>query len=187
MISKRWHGFWPAVVLCVSVVGCNQSVVDPGPSYADLVVTYNAELEALDRLEAKREKLVKEYAIASVPNASVDTFSQLEGLLKSANDLKDGTNLDTTSDPNALLDNLTERSGQAQELAGQLLGELLGNEPDATKPEPTPEEAAAVAARKAAFEAELANLDTEITKQKDRVERARQARDVAEAQSQSSE
>ncbi len=149
MISKRWHGLWPAVVLCVSVVGCNQSVVDPGPSYSELLVTYNAELEALDRLEVKREKLIKEYAVASTPNASVDTLSQLEGLLKSVNDLKDGTNLDTTSDPNALLDNLTERSGEAQELASQLLGELMGGEPDATKPEPTPEEAAAVAERKA--------------------------------------
>ncbi|MCA9218430.1 MAG: hypothetical protein KDB27_35415, partial [Planctomycetales bacterium] len=42
-------------------VGCQRQPVDTGPSYADLVVTFNAELAALDRLEAKREKLVSDF------------------------------------------------------------------------------------------------------------------------------
>jgi len=189
MLLKRWHGSWPAMILCVfSGAGCShRAVVDPVPSYADLVVTYNAELETLDRLEAKREKLIEEYA-ALTSNTSGDLLSRLDGLLQSASDLKEGANLDASSDPNALLDNLTERSGQAEEIAGQLLDGLLGGKATVTEPEePTPEAAAAVAERKAAFERELANLDLEITKQKGRVERARQARDAVEAKSKSSE
>jgi hypothetical protein len=185
MDSRHRCVFWPAVFFCVFVVGCSKPVVDEGPSYAELVVTYNAELEALDRLEAKREKLIEQFAAATAPTASADTLTALEGLLKTASDLKDSTNPDT-SDPNELLENAAARTEGAEEIAGQLLEGLLGGESDAAEPEPTPEQAAAAAERKAAFEAELAKLDTEISKQQQRVERARQARDAAEAKSQSS-
>ena len=187
MKTRYWHGVWRAVVLLVSVVGCNQSVEDIGPSYAELVVTYNAELEALDRLETKRENLVNEYAAASAANSSPDTLSQLEGLLRSANDLRNGAEVDTTSDPNALLDDLTSSNGEARKIAGQLLEGLLGGELDTTEPEPNAEAAVAIAEDRAAFEAKLANLDAEITKQKERVERARKARDAAEAKYPSSQ
>lgn len=185
--GNHWQGYWPVLVLFLPAVGCFQPVIESGPSYAELVVTYNAELEALDRLEGKRDKLIKEYAVASAPDTSADTLSQLEGLLKSASDLNDDTNLDTNSDPEAVLDDLTQRSEEAQEVAGQLLDGLLGGESDASKPEPSPETAAAAAERKATFEAALMKLDAEIAKQKERVDRARQARDAAEAKSQSPE
>ena len=120
---------------------------------------------------------------------SVDTLSQLDGLLRSANDLRNSAEVDTTSDPNALLDDLTSSNGEARKIAGQLLDGLLGGELDTTDPEPEPnaEAAVAVAEDKAAFEAKLANLDAEITKQKERVERARKARDAAEAKHPSSQ
>lgn len=63
------------------MVGC-QGEVDSGPSYSDLVVTHNAELEQLDRREAKREKLIEEFAATTAPDASVDTLAQLEGLTR---------------------------------------------------------------------------------------------------------
>jgi hypothetical protein len=152
-----------------------------------LVVTYNAELETLDRLEKKREKLIQDYAAATPANAPLDTVTQLEGLLKSARELKDEASEDTTSDPESQLDGLIERSGEAQDIANQLLEGLLKGKASAEPPEPTPEEVAAMAERKAEFDKELAELDAEIAKQKQRVERARAARDEAEAKSQASE
>lgn len=182
-MSEYWRDAWLTLVVLLPMVGC-QAEVDSGPSYAELVVTYNAELEALDRLEAKREKLIKDYAATIAPNESSDALTQLEGLLKSANELKDAANEDTNSDPDSQLDGLAERGDQAQRIAGQLLDGLLNSEGSSNKPEPTPEEAAAAAERKKAFEAELAKLDAEIAKQQERVERARQARDEAESRSQ---
>lgn len=183
-MSVHWRIGWPAIVLCISMCGCMQSDVESGPSYAELLVIYNAELESLDRLETKRDELVKEYAAATAP--TFDPLKDIEGLLKSAKELKDSTNLDTKSDPNEVLDELAADSEEAQEIAGQLLEGLLAGESKAS-PQPTPEEAVAITEQKTAFDAKLAALDEEISKQKERVERARQARDVAEAKSQSSE
>ena len=179
-MSQCWRGVWPAVVVSISVAGCSQPVVDSGPSYAELAVTYNAELAGLDRLEAKRKELIADYTAASASNASVDTLAKLEGLLGSVKDLKQETNSDATSSPNAQLDDLIQRHGEAQQIAGQLLDGLLDGESHPIKSAPTPEEADVIARQKAAFEAELANYDAEITKQRERVERARQARDAAE-------
>ena len=174
------------------LVGCSQP--ETGPSYAELVVTYNAELEALDRLEAKRAKLVAEYTAAMKPPAG-DTLSHLQGLLDSARELQEGgVNLDTT-DPNALLDELAEQGGAAEDIANQLVDGLLGGQsadaeaaPESTAEsteKPTVESDASsktdLEALKAKYESELAALDKEIAEQKTRVERARAARDEAEA------
>lgn len=176
MITKKGYcGLCPAIVLCISMIGCNQPPVESGPSYAELVVTYNAQLAALDRLEAKQKILNKGYAAAAVSNTDSETLSKLEGLLKSATDFKDNSKLASTSDPNALLDDLSERNVEVQDITDQLIGSLLEDE---TAPNPE-----VVAERKGEIERELAKLDTEITKQRKRVERARQARDAAEAKS----
>jgi hypothetical protein len=179
MISKRWQAVF-AVGLAV-LVGCGQPTVDPGPSYSELVVTYNAELETLDRLEDKREQLVNEFEAASAPVKKEAGLANLEGLLESAKDMKNEGELDlkSTSDPNELLDQLTERTGDVEQIAEQLLGGLLGEAP--SDPEPTAEEIAAAEERQAAFDAELATLDAEIATQKERVGRARDSRDAAEA------
>jgi hypothetical protein len=142
-------------------------------------VTYNAELEALDRLEAKRDTLIRQYAEATAPNQSAEAMDRLESLLKSASDLKDREASSTTSDPNELLDQLTERNADAQDIANQALNELLGGSPTDGQDAPTPADAAAAAERKAAFERSLASLDAEITAQQQRVDRAREARDAS--------
>ena len=38
--------------------GCGGPTAERGPSYAELVTIYNAELQSLDRLERKREELI---------------------------------------------------------------------------------------------------------------------------------
>lgn len=181
MKSNRCHRTCHVLILCATLFGCEQTAKDSAPSYAELVVTYNAELETLDRLEAKREKLVAQRAAALAPKTSGNTLSKLEGLLRSTNNLNDGTDFDTTSDPDALLDRLTDRNGEAQEIAGQLLDGLLGGELTESVPEPRPDIAAALALQKTEHEAELEALDTEINKQRERVGRARAARDATEA------
>lgn len=182
-MNKPWRAATLLLALTCFLGGCQQEPAASGPSYADLVVTYNAEIEALDRLETKRDTLIREYAQATAPNQSAEAIARLEGLLKSARDLKDGDASSTTSDPNELLDQLNERNAGAQDIANQALNELLGGgATDAQNaPTPSPEDAAASAEKKVAFEASLASLDAEIAQQKQRVERARQARDAAES------
>ena len=161
------------------LMGCEEAVA-PGPSYAELVVTYNAELETLERLEAKHEKLAAEL-VSATKVKSGKSIPDLEGLLESAKELKEGAK-ELPSDPEALLDHITEGGGEAHELAGQLLDGLLGGgQGQAEKVEATPEEIAAAAERKAKLETELAKLDEELAKQRERVERARDARDVADS------
>ena len=177
MMVKRW-----SLLLLTSglLFGCAEPVA-PGPSYAELVVTYNAELETLERLEAKREKLVA--ANATDGRSASGAIGSLDDLLEKAKVLKEGASADLPTDPEALLEHLSEGSGEAHELASQLIDGLLGGgEGKAAKPEPTPEEIAAAAERQAAFQAELATLDEELAKQKERVERARIARDAADSQ-----
>jgi len=169
------------------LIGCAQEAVETGPSYADLVVTYNAELATLDRLEGKREKLVADYAAATKPPEppAPQLGGGLEDLLKAASGLaSESGEIDPTADPNELLDQLADRSGSAQDIASKLLEGLAGEDGDpaaaaepAEAPEPTPEEIA----KKSEFEASLAELDKEIAEQKTRVQKARDARDAATA------
>jgi len=189
-MANRYLDLGLFITLCGFFIGCGAEDSPPaetGPSYSETVVTYNAELETLDRLEAKREKLIAAFAAASLAssNASVTTLPQLEGLLESAKGIKDGNSSELPTDPNELLDSLSERNADASEIAEQLLGGLLGgsgqDESPAAPRELTPEEKAAAAERKATFDDELASLDQELGKQKQRVDRARDARDAAES------
>lgn len=180
-------------ILVAAICGCSTSPVDSGPSYSELVITYNAEMESLDRLETKREKLVAEFENAKkslVPavKTSGDSLAP-EELLKTARAMLAEGEIDTGADPNALLDQLAERSGNAGELTDQILG-MIGEKPaeqEAAVREPTEEELAAIAAVKDKFEPRIAELDKEIEDQTARVKRAREARDAAEAAQQSAE
>ena len=181
MNALSWHCIVAVGFCCV--LGCNQAAVETGPSYADLVITYNAELEALDRLEAKREKLVTDFEAESLPKEEPKDGLSLDNLLQSAKDLKDKTGLEVTSDPREMLDQLAEKSGDAEKLAGDLVEGLLSKA--SAESEATPEEIAAAEERQLRHNEELESLDVEIEAQKQRVERARDARDAAEAKSQS--
>lgn len=176
------------IVVFAAICGCSNTSVDSGPSYSELVITYNAEMEALDRLETKREKLVSEFgnAIKAVEPAKTDgggaSLAPGELLKKAREKLAEG-DVDLSADPSELLDQLSERSGDAGEIADQLLG-LIGEKPaekEAEVSEPTEEELAAIAAVKEKFEPQIAELDKEIQAQTARVKRARDARNAAEA------
>lgn len=176
------------IVVFAAICGCSNTSVDSGPSYSELVITYNAEMEALDRLETKREKLVSEFgnAIKAVEPAKKDgggaSLAPGELLKKAREKLAEG-DVDLSADPSELLDQLSERSGDAGEIADQLLG-LIGEKPaekEAEVSEPTEEELAAIAAVKEKFEPQIAELDKEIQAQTARVKRARDARNAAEA------
>lgn len=177
-------------------IGCTQTPpAETGPSYADLVVTYNAELESLDRLESKREKLAAEYAAAiAPPSDGLGSLGQLEGLVEAAKQLQSEGGIDpTTVDPNKLLDQLAERSTDAGGLAGQLLEGLTGEKPaeqegeapegqvENAEAETTDNGTAALDEIRKKYEPQLAALDKEIDEQKARVQRAKAARDAAEA------
>lgn len=185
-----------SVALLIAITGCSQTPpAETGPSYADLVVTYNAELASLDRLESRREKIAAEYAVAiKPPSEGLGSLGQLEGLVEAAKQLQSEGGIDpNTVDPNALLDQLAERGNNAGDLAGQLLEGLTGEksagnqsaaeaEEDAGDESATDEQAAALDEIRAKFEPQLAELDKEIDEQKKRVDRAKAARDAAEAE-----
>lgn len=171
-----WTRWTQRLLIVLTFTGLGCAPAETGPSYADLVVIYNAEVEALDRLEAKREKLI--LARAAAVRESKGALPNLQGLLDEVTQLKEQT-LD--ADPNAVIDDLANRSGRAEELAGQLLEGLLqgtrteAEEDDPADAEPSSDDQAEVFAR------ELDTLNNEIEEQRARVERARKARDAAES------
>lgn len=130
------------------------------PSYADLVVTYNAELETLEKLEAKREKLIAEHV----------SQTQQAAIRAAVNSIQSGDAQAIPSDPNAALD----RAVAAAEMQAQLqsgLSESLGLSAEAGAAPKYPE----------ALQRQLASLDTEIADQQARVQRAKEARDAAQS------
>ena len=155
--------------LTLSISGCETS--QPGPSYADLVVIYNSEVEALDRLESKRETLLEKIETVTHPPAPDNTADVLKGILESAEDLNQKRDAELSADPNVLLDQALENADQAKSLAAQVLEE-------ATRP--SEQEATVDNEELTSLQAELGQLDQAIAEQKDRVERARKNRDAAE-------
>ena len=79
------------LILILIHAGCGPTdiTISKKPSYADLVVTYNAEVETLDRLEEKRTAAIAEY------------FSQAQGkaIESAVQSIKSGTKV-IPSDPN---------------------------------------------------------------------------------------
>ena len=167
------------VTAMVATVGCNQPVVESGPSYAELVITYNAEMETLDRLERKREELVKAYTEAEIARKADSKSLSLDDAMdvakRMASEIRES---DVPANPDALLGELAKRTGGVDEVADKLIGGLLGESKD--EPKLTPEEIEANEKRQSEHEDKIAKLDEEIAAQKERVDRARAARDSAE-------
>lgn len=151
-------------------VGCGPGEVDSEPSYADLVVIYNAELGSLDRLEKKRSELIATYEKQHRPDAdhAIEAISAALSSTTAENREAGGA-----LDPQAVLDQAVENAEKTQQVVSQLLDVV------ATQAEGG-EAAAQEVPYSEEFKLELAALDEEIEKQQARVERARQARDAAE-------
>lgn len=145
-----------------------------GPSYADLVLIYSTEVAALDRLEKKREELIKKHEAQLRPSTD-KTLELLGDALTSAISSDMSTGAEDAADPGAMLDRLAENKQKARDDAAKLV--------DSLKAKPV-EDKATLKQREALdkqFKEELASLDEEIERQKQRVQRAREARDAAEA------
>lgn len=157
-----------ALVTICGALGCGATA--DKPSYADLVVVYNAELESLDRLEQKRAKLVADYE-ATLRPSSDEALQSLLGELGGAGSEK--PKLDA-ADPNELLDQAIANAEHVEDKTAELLkavSEQSAAETDNLEPLYSEE-----------FKQKLAEMDEEIAAQKARVERARKARDAAESE-----
>ena len=146
---------------------------ESAPSYAELVTIHNAELSALDRLERKREALIQKHEAALRPSTD-DALQLLGEALGTTNPPSTSTDPEEAADPNAMLDRAVQDAQNAQDSARNLL-DSLGRKPV--------EDEKQIKRRKeleARLKTELAELDAEIAKQKERVRRAAQARDAAE-------
>jgi hypothetical protein len=156
------------------VSGCGGGAVHNQPSYADLVVTYNAELETLERLERQRGELVVNFQRQLMPGTE-DAVKALTDVLAATT----GANLPESGKP-LTPDRALDLAVESAERTGQATSQLLEAANQATQAageELTPEQAQL----KKEFEQQLAALDKEIEEQKTRVERAREARDAAES------
>lgn len=158
-----------ASIVLVTSVGCQTE--QSGPSYADLVVIYNAEAESLDRLQRKRADRVAEYEATLAPSgdAAVAALGQLLGDVK-ANPPADLS----TADPDELLDNAIANAENLDAKAEEMLAAASQS---AGKPM---DRSAIEAMYSDEFKAELATLDAEIAKQQARVDKALADRDAAE-------
>ncbi len=180
-MRAKINGSTAALALVVSGLlwitpGCGSpAAVQPAaPSYAELVTIYNAELASLDRLERKRVDLVDRHEAALQPTVE-DATAALGALLTSATEAGNQLDLGNSGDPNDLLDAAVAHAEATQGIAAEALAAASATN------EPSEEKAQQNAELTKQFEAELAALDVEIAEQKSRVDRARAARDAAEA------
>jgi hypothetical protein len=162
------------VILLGAGCGAKTDDVDSKPSYADLVVIYNAELESLDRLERKRADLIAQYQKQPGTNADAVAKSLAE-ILGTARDIEQQSQSVETTDLESMADQAIEDTEQAKQVATDLLDAIA-------QPATTDEQANSPEqqAREEEFKRQLAALDADIAKQALRVERARKARDAAE-------
>jgi len=172
-----------AVMLIVAGCGGDVQQDEAGLSYADLVVTYNGELAALDRLEQKKETLIQKIEAIGLPT-SEDALKLLDKVLASGLTSGDeeaaNTKVNEAADPYAALDRAVQRAQDAQDVqdaARDLLGSIGKQSAN------TPEQTAENERIKNELSRELEALEKEIATQRQRVERARQARDAAEVAS----
>ena len=153
-------------LLLASTLGCEPPEIDitKRASYAELVVTYNAEVQTLDNLEGKRKALLTEYA----------SQAQAEALQSALNSLGAATSNGIPSNPNDALDQAV-KAAESQAKVQSGLREKLGQSTSGSKEEVD------ISSLPPALKQKLEELDAEIAKQKERVERARIARDEAES------
>jgi cell division protein FtsB len=155
-IMKRINHFWMTILAMMTFgFGCEpgEITIKKKESYADLVVIYNAEVQSLDALEKKRKELMADFAQKSQ-----------EEMLKAA-----AKSLESFGQPNA--------SGKPKDALDQAVAaaeaqaKLLKNvNQSGTSGSELPEE----------LKKQLAEIDSEISKQKERVQRAKEKRDAAE-------
>jgi hypothetical protein len=153
--------------------GCG--AVEDQPSYADLVVIYTAELESLDRLEQKKAKKIAGYEKTLQPNADA-ALAALTGVLGSAVAANRDASAELPSDPNELLDRAAADAAKMQQSTTDLL-DAVAKQAEAQAGDGGSLELL----YSDEFKAELAAIDAEIAEQQQRVDRARAARDKAEA------
>ena len=147
--------------LVLMAIGCGPTEISitKKSSYADLVVIYNAEVQALDSLQTKVKSLKAEYS----ENAQAEALKSMMSSLESAGKQS------IPSNPNEALD----RAISAAETQSDLLKKL-----DTSSGSKSP---AAYSEYPEEWKRKLADLDSEIARQQERVNRARDARDAAEA------
>lgn len=150
------------IIVAFAPAGCGPTEITftKKSSYADLVVTYNAEVETLEKLEAKRKTLIADY------------FSQAQekAIRAAVSSIESGDARMIPSNPNQALDRAVAAAEMQAQLQSGLMGGL-GSEPDS-------EEAAANYPEE--LKRKLTDVDTEISDQKERVQRAKEARDAAQ-------
>ncbi len=148
--------------LALMAIGCGPTEISitKKSSYADLVVIYNAEVQALDNLQGKLNSLKAEYLEKAQAEALKSMMSSLESTGKQT----------IPTDPNEALD----RAISAAEAQADLLKKLETSSPSSKS-------TAAYSEYPEEWKRKLADLDGEIAKQQERVNRARDARDAAEA------
>ena len=165
----RYYPLLIVGVVSAAMAGC--VVKEEKPSYADLVVIYNAESETLERLERQRATMVAEYEATLQPSGDA-AIEALSGML---GDLKNDTTPDlSTADPNELLDNAIANAENMDAKAAELLEAAAGS---AGKPL---DRESIEALYSEDFKAKLAELDAEIAEQRARVEKAKADRDAAQ-------
>ena len=150
-------------LMALSTIGCGPTEINitKKPSYADLIVIYNAEVQALDNLEGNRKSLVAEYSETAQAEALKSAMSSLDSVGKQA----------IPSNPNDALDSAISAAEAQAQLLKTLERSSTGSTITASEFE-LPEE----------LKRKLAELDAEIANQRARVGRARDARNSAEAQ-----
>lgn len=159
-------------LVAVAVLGCETA--EQKPSYADLVVIYNAESETLERLERKRSDMIAEFEATLRPTEN-EALEALAGILGGVGEATgDPVKLDAT-DPNELLDQAIANAESMESQTEALL------EAAAKQSGRQPADRAAIEAMYSdEFRARVAEIDAEIASQRKRVEKARAARDAAE-------
>lgn len=164
---------WLATIAIVAFACGGCSSQDEGPTYAELLTIYNAEAETLERLQRQRAAMVAEYEATLRPS----TEEAVRALLGDARDAtaaaREGDELNS-ADPNEQLDAIIGNAEQAEAQVGALLDAV------AQQGGGTPADREAIEALYSdEFKARLAELDAEIEQQRERVAKARAARDAA--------
>ena len=169
----RYFTYVLFLVAVLPIAAC--APIEKKPSYADLVVIYNAEAETLERLERKRDDMVAKYEQTLSPTGE-EALEALSGLIGGINNAAgNAPNLEAT-DPNERLDQAIATAENMNDQAEALIEAVKQSQSQ-------PADRATIEAMYSdEFKAKLAELDAEIDAQRERVEKARAARDAAEAQ-----
>ncbi len=149
-----------AVVIANAGCGPTDITFTKKPSYADLVVIYNAEVETLDNLDEKRKSLIADY------------FSQEQrnSMKAAVESIKSGDANRVPSNPNQALDQAVVAAEMQAQLQSGLMEGLGLSTDSAESTDDYPEK----------LKAKLTEVDAEIASQKERVQRAKDARNAAQ-------